>query len=221
MSWAPFETSLEDLDGIKPNFEQYAQQDDYGLKTLRPKNVQLTVDEDLYDQQTDTSKLSVDARAELEMDAYRRKLGNPRKRNVTGKWEEQEEDTVESEISNMLRQTGLDHEPPSNFRPSSKTTSRSAIQIDRIPVPGVSNLFLNPDHFKFPSPYVNQPTKKPTIPEKQMEIGIEKTDLECGPSTTSDSSSSNKQNTEPTPSVAGEKYNSPRQLYRFKSRKNR
>lgn len=225
MSWSPVsETSLEEVNGFKSTFEQFSQQDNYGLTTLRPKNVKLDVDEDLYDQQTDVSMLSVDAKAELELKSYRRKLGYPCKKNGTRKWQGQDEDTegVESEIASMLRLSGLEREPPPDYRPNSKTTSRTSIPLDKIPVAGVKDLFLTPDHFKFENPYVRtKPTPKPSVIEEDKNGNLGNNTNLGSVSTSSSDDGPTKIYKELSIGVAGAQYVTPAQLYAMKARRNR
>lgn len=215
MSWSPnFEENVCHSNGLRPTFEQYDQQENYGLKTLRPKNVTLDVDEDVYD--SDVSMLRSDVRAELELESYRRKFGVTRKKTERKQWDEQRDDSedVEYEISKVMRTAGLEPEPPLNYRPSSKTTSRSAISIDKLPVAGVKNLFLEPDHFKFENPYV---LTKPTPTSKNADKSAERK--------INNSSSVGvtypKSYDEPRIGVAGEGYVTPAQLYVMKARRNR
>lgn len=217
MSWSPnFEENVCLSNGLRPTFEQYDQQENYGLTTLRPKNVTLDVDEDVYD--SDVSMLRTDVRADLELESYRRKFGVTRKKTERKQWDEQRDDTddgdVEYEISKVMRTAGLEPEPPLNYRPNSKTTSKAAISIDKLPVAGVKNLYLDSDHFKFENPYVR--TKpNPTIKnaDKSAEAKIN--------NSSSVGTTYRKSYDEPRIGVAGEKYVTPAQLYVMKARRNR
>lgn len=225
-SWEPtFEDDLSTPNGLT-TFEHYSQQEDYGLRIVRPRHVALDVDEEVYDNQTDTTNLSVDARAQLELQAYYRKLGNPKKKSEIKKWNGQQEDGDESEISEVIRVSGLEREPPSNYRPNSKTTFKTAISLDKIPVSGVKGLYLSEDHFKFQNPYVRTPLKpKPSVEETEKSGSggseISTTSTSASSHTNEECSLYRKSFKESNVGVAGEQYVSPAQLYAIKARRNR
>lgn len=150
MMWSPnLEEDICLSNGLRPTFEQYAQQNSYGLARFKPK----TVNSNLHLIRRDAPSFIADARAELKQTSNRKKLGYPNKNTGSRKWHEHQEEIVDLEITNILRSAGLEREPSLYYRPSSKTTFKSAIPIDKFPVVGVKNLHLSPDHFKFRYPY--------------------------------------------------------------------
>lgn len=225
MTWEPnFEENECASSGLQ-TFYHYDQQENYGATSLRRKNATLDVDEDAYDDQIDVSTLTIDARAALEFDAYRRKLGY--KKPETRQWDENRENSedVEYEIAKAIRNAGVEPEPSLNYRPSSKTTSRSAIPTDKLPVPGVKNLFLSRDHFKFENPYfISKPNENKSDVDKEVtkkEVEVESPSTRETKSKLNSPSTTRRSSKEPTIGVAGEQYVSPAQLYALKARRNR
>jgi len=225
MSWSPnLEENLSLANGLRPTFEQYDQQENYGLTTLRPKNAILKVNEDVYDCESDVSSINPDVRAVIEMDAYRRKFG-PNRKTENRKWHEQqdEEDVeVEYEIANVIKSTGIEREPPSNYRLNSKKTHKAAIPIDKLPVAGRKNVFLPTDHFKFENPYfLSKPNLEAAVEKVEPSVDDNQSSRQIESSGVRSDTMHRKFFEEPAIGVAGEEYVSPTQLYLLKARRNR
>lgn len=226
MNWAPnFEEDVSLSNAVTPTFEQYEQQDNYGLTTLRPTNCTLKLDETVYDDEI----LQTDARAELELAAFLRKIGCPQQKTELRKWVDEEEDVGDDdiEILKVIRSAGQEPEPSPYYRPKMKSTSRTAIQTDKLPVCGIKNMYVTPDYFKLKNPYFTTPVQVEPSGEKERKSddNISK-EIDSG-STSAESGQREKVTKyrqpykDPTIGVAGEQYVSPAALYALKARRNR
>ncbi len=223
--WTP-NIDTDESNDLKISFDQYERQNNYGLTSLRPGKVPLDVDEEVYNDQIDLSTVRPDVRAELELESYRRKLGFPVKteRRQWPKDEVEEGDQLDREISRIIRKSGMEKEP-ANYRLNSKTTAKTALKLDKLPVAGVKNLFLSPDHFKFENPYVKS-KPEPVKAKNEDSVGsIQQSSSEF------DSSSADDGDQRPTRlsnsfkemkiGPPGAEYVTPAQLYAIKGRRNR
>lgn len=226
MNWSPnFEDNISFSNDLRPTFEQYEQQDNYGLTTLRPKNCTLDLDETVYDDEI----LQTDARAELELAAFRRKIGYPPQKRELRKWDDQEDDneTDDIEILKVIRSGGQEPEPSPSYRLNMKTTSTTAIISDEMPVCGVKNLYLTRENFKFKNPYVTTPVQVEPSSEKERKsddnIRKEKDSGSMGAASGQREKVTKNRHSykDPTIGVAGEQYVSPAALYALKARRNR
>lgn len=215
MNWAPVE---DNTDGLRITMEMYEEQDNYGTnrRSIRPGKTPLNV----FDQDdNEPDDMPPDALAELRFESYRRKLGFPKKTEKS-RWDDdpaEHDSSVDAEIVKIMRNSGIDREPVKNPL-NSRTTSKTAIKVDKYPVAGVKGVYLTPDHFKFENVYFA------SKPEKDEEPVKEKGD--CATSNTkveksSESMAHLKTFKEPKLGVPGEKYVSPAQLYAMKARRNR
>lgn len=214
MSWTPNTDFSEDL---RIPLDMYETGDDYGLnrRSIRPGNTPL----DTIECDDEIDDIPPDAMAELQLEAYRRKLGFPKK-TEKNRWPDattEDDASVDMEISKIIRNSGSDREPKANPL-NSKTTSKTAIPLDKYTVGGVRNLFLTDDHFKFENVYFHSEKEEETVKGNAEDAERDKEIGDCEAPTATDTAQRTKhQFKEPTMGVAGEKYVTPTQLYAMKA----
>lgn len=214
MDWSPnFE---EDID-LEPIFEQYEQQDEQyncALVTLRPKHCALEVDT------TDFEDTKTCDRSEL-VKAICRKLG-PEKKKELRKWDDQQDEigVEDIEISKIITSVGQGPEPSTYYRPRTATTSRTAILSDELPVPGVKDVHVTREHFKFKNPYVVTPVQVEPISEKEHKCdnSINTSRTELGSASAGAGCERTRSYEDPTMGVAGEEYVSPVRSFALRAR---
>ncbi|XP_037046150.1 uncharacterized protein LOC119081373 [Bradysia coprophila] len=211
MSWCPDSDRSDDL---RTSWDMYEESDNnYGLNKLKIRPGKTPLDAAEYDDEVED--MPPDAMAELRLEAYRRKLGFPKKTEKS-RWPDDatvDDSSVDLEICKIIRNTGSDREPRKNPL-NSKTTSKTAIPLDKFPVAGVKDLYLTPDHFKFGNVYFHSKSE-PKKEEVHVQLVKENDDYDRT------NTAERKTFREPRRGVSGEQYVSPRQSYLMKARHNR
>ncbi|KAG4077069.1 hypothetical protein HA402_016056 [Bradysia odoriphaga] len=208
MSWCPKSDLSND---VRTSWDMYEESENYGLNKLKIRPGKAPLDAAEFDDEGED--MPPDAMAELKLEAYRRKLGFPKKTEKS-RWPDDatiDDSTVELEISKVIRNTGSDREPRNNPL-NSRTTSKTAIPLEKFPVAGVKDLYLTPDHFKFNNVFFHSKSEP-----KKEEVQPVKENYDYDGTNTAE----RKTFREPTFGVPGERYVSPRQSYVMKARHNR